>query len=251
MSVLERIDYRFDEGDGRPIVFVHGWLGSKEFWELITPYMDTSRPMLFYNQRCHGGSREMEFSIEDLADDLHLMLEELGLADPLLVGHSMGGMTVLKYATLYDNFSGLCLLGSCADTPEPENKSVEYFLEELDEISREEWAEKIADNYILGEDKQEMREMTQKELLKADERAIREGLEAMMEYDVTEELEELDVEALVVAGSLDGAITVEKSEELAELLDCRLEVLDVTHQMLPERPEKVAGLIEEFSRQVK
>lgn len=250
MNIRDRIEYRFEDGKGRPVVFVHGWLGSKEFWELITPYMDSDRPILFYDQRCHGGSKDLKFSIEDLANDLHLMIEELELDDPLLVGHSMGGMTVLTYATVYDNFSGLCLLASCADTPEPENRSVKYFLKKLDEISREEWAEKITDNYILGE-KKEIREMTKQELTQADEKPVKQGLKAMIDYDVKEELEGLEVEALVVAGSLDGAITAEKTEELAELLDCRLEVLEATHQMLPEKPEKIAELIEEFSGQVK
>lgn len=250
MSVMDRIDYRFEDGEGRPLIFVHGWLGSKDFWQLITPYMNTKRPMLFYDQRCHGGSKDLDFSMRDLADDLHLLIEELELDEPLLVGHSMGGMTVLKYATLYDNFSGLCLLGSCADTPEPENRSVEYFLEKFDEIPRKEWAEKIADNYILG-DRKKMKEMTEEELVQADERAVKQGLKAMKEYDVRDELEGLEVEALVLAGSLDGAITLEKSRELAELLNCRLEVLDVTHQMLPERPEEIGELIEEFSGQVK
>ncbi|WP_414837938.1 alpha/beta fold hydrolase [Candidatus Nanosalina sp. VS9-1] len=247
--VTERIDYSFREGEGRPIVFIHGWLGSKDFWKLLMPYLETERPVLTYNQRCHSKSTEEDFTVKDMAEDLDELLEALDIVDPILVGHSMGGMTALKYATLYENFSGLVLLGTCADTPDPENRSVSYFLEQFEEIPRREWAEKIADNYIQGRN-DKIRDMTVKELMKADKRPVKAGLEAMMSYDVRKDLEEVDTQALVIAGEKDGAITMEKSKNLADLLDCRLETVDTTHQMLPERPEEIAGLIDNFCTQL-
>ena len=247
--VTKRIDYSFTEGDGRPIVFIHGWLGSKDFWKLLTPHLETERPILLSNQRCHSDSTEEDFEVKDLAEDLKELLEELGIVDPVLVGHSMGGMTALKYATLYGNFSGLVLLGTSADTPDPENRSVDFFLKRFDDMPRREWAEKVADNYIQEGDS-EIRDMTVKELVNADERPVKAGLEAMIKYDVRDELEGLDTEALVIAGRDDGAITMEKSENLADLLDCRLETVDTTHQMLPERPEEIAELVDEFCSQV-
>ena len=199
---------------------------------------------MFYDQRCHGNSENGKFTMSSLAEDLHSLIEHLELEDPVLVGHSMGGMTALQYAAEYDNFSGLVLLATSASTPDPENESVKYFLEKFDELSKEEWAEKITENYVADSERQEIKDMTRKELRKADERPIRYGLEAMIEYNVTDKLENFDKPAVVVAGEKDGAITREKSEEAAELLDCKLKVLQTSHQMLPEKPEKVARIIE-------
>lgn len=237
------IDYIREEGNGEPVVFLHGWLGSRKFWDYLD--LDFDNPKIFVEQRCSGSYRE-KFDMETLVEDLEELLEELGIAEPILVGHSMGGMVALKYSTR-NPVSGLFLLASTASTPEPENRSVKYFLEKFDELSRDEWAEEIVNNYV-GSGSQAMREMTRKELMKANEEPIIHGLETMINYDVREEIDE--VPAVVVAGERDGAITLEKSRELAELLDCELKKIDTTHQMLPEEPEKISEMIEDFIRNI-
>lgn len=244
MENFDGLEYRIEEGDERPVVFIHGWLGSKEFWKLITPYLEGENEKTFYDQRCHGNSENGKFTMSSLAEDLRSLIEHLGLEDPVLVGHSMGGMTALQYAAQYDNFYSLVLLATSASTPDPENESVRYFLEKFDELSKGEWAEEITRNYVADSERQKIKDMTRKELRKADEKSIRYGLKAMMEYDVTAEFEDFDKPAVVVAGQKDGAITREKSEEAAELLNCELKVLETSHQMLPEKPEKVAEIVQ-------
>jgi len=241
---FDGLEYKLAEGEGKPIIFIHGWLGSKDFWKLITPHIDVGNPLLRYDQRCHGKSSCKPFTIKTLAEELHRLIEELELEDPILVGHSMGGMTALKYAADYNNFSGLVLLATSASTPDPENKSVEYFLKQFNELEKEQWAKEITENYVAETEKPEIREMTERELTKADEKPIRKGLKAMIEYDVTDKLEDFDKSSVVVAAEKDGAITREKSEEAAEILGCELKTLDTSHQMLPEKPEEVAKIIE-------
>ncbi|QGA80901.1 alpha/beta fold hydrolase [Candidatus Nanohalobium constans] len=250
MGTFKGLEYGIEQGNGKPIIFIHGWLGSKKFWKLITPYLDLDNPVIRYDQRCHGGSGCKPFTIRELAKDLNEMIEELELDNPILVGHSMGGMTALQYAAEYENFSGLVLLATSADTPDPENKSVEYFLEQYNELEKSEWAEEITENYVAESEKPEIREMTRRELQKADDRPIRNGLKAMIEYDVTEQLGDVEKPAAVVAAEKDGAITQDKSEQVAELLDCELKTLNTSHQMLPEKPEKVAGIIDSFVKSV-
>ncbi len=246
MKSSNGLAYDVQKGSGSPVVFIHGWLGSRNFWKLINPYLEIDNTLVFYDQRCHGDSSCSEFDIESLADDLHDLVNELELENPTLVGHSMGGMTALKYATKYSNLGGLCLLGSSASTPDPENKSVKYFLNKFDELDREEWAEKIADNYVSRTENKKIKQMTRNELKDADEKPIVYGLKAMIDYDVRDSLKDLNIPALVVAAVHDGAITMEKSEEVAELLDCEIKTIDTSHQMLPEEPEKIAQIISDF-----
>jgi pimeloyl-ACP methyl ester carboxylesterase len=237
------IEFLREKGQGTPVVFLHGWLGSKDFWNYLDPDFKNSK--IFCEQRCSSSSVE-EFDMETLVEGLEELLEELGIEKPILVGHSMGGMVALKYSTR-NPVSGLFLLATSASTPEPENKSVKYFLENFGELSRAEWAEEIVNNYV-GSGSKKMREMTRKELMKANEEPIIHGLEVMKDYDVREEIDE--VPAVVVAGKRDGAITMEKSREVAELLDCELKKIDTTHQMLPEEPEKISEMIEDFIRNI-
>lgn len=250
METFDGLVYRGEEGAERPIIFIHGWLGSKEFWKLITPYLDEKNEKVFYDQRSHGNSECGKFTMRSLAQDLHNLIEELEVEQPILVGHSMGGMTALQYAAEYDNFSALILLATSASTPDPENESVEYFLEKFDELDKKQWAEEITANYVADSEKQEIKDMTRDELMKAGQKPIRYGLEAMIDYDVTNELENFDKPAVVVAAEKDGAITREKSEEAAEILNCRLKTLNTSHQMLSEKPEKVAWIIQDIVDEV-
>lgn len=246
MKTENGIEYEIQEGEETPVVFIHGWLGSKDFWKLITPYLDLENPKIFYNQRCHQSSTASDFSMDDLANDLKDLIEELELEEPILVGHSLGGMTALKYATEHENFSGLCLLGTSASTPEPKNKSVEYFLEKFDELDREEWADRITENYAGDVDTSEIKEMTRTELTKANEEPVKAGLKAMINYDIRDELENIEKPAMIIAAQKDGAITMEKSRELANLLNCRIKKVNTSHQMLPEEPERIARIISRF-----
>jgi pimeloyl-ACP methyl ester carboxylesterase len=246
MKTSDGLSYRIQKGSEKPIIFIHGWLGSKNFWELIKPFLDIKNTLVFYDQRCHGNSKCSDFDIDVLADDLDNLIQELDLEDPIIVGHSMGGMTALKYASKYGNLSGLFLLGTSASTPEPENKSVKYFLEKFDELDRDEWAEKITQNYVGQSENEEIKEITREELNQAEEKPIKYGLKTMIDYDVQSQLEELEIPSLVIAAEKDRAITIEKSKELAKLLECNIKTVDTTHQMLPEKPERIANLISDF-----
>lgn len=233
--------YSYTEGEGTPIVFLHGWLGSKKSWNRVIEELDTTRPVLAVDQRCHGDAECTAFSFEDLADDLQALIQELGLEKPVLAGHSMGGMTALAYSARYP-VESMFLVSTSASKPEPENESVEYFLENLDSMPRAEWAEKIVENYTSPDTK--YGKMAHSELVNASKEQLEHPLRAMVEYDVRGQLE--PVSSIVIAAERDGAITREKSEELAELLDAELETIDSSHLVLFEKPVEIAAMLEDF-----
>lgn len=95
-------------GEGRPIIIVHGLYGSSDNWLSIAKRLDGFQCFLL-DQRNHGQSPHTEsHTYEDMVSDLKLFIEEHNLRKPVLVGHSMGGKTVmlfaLKYPELVDKF---------------------------------------------------------------------------------------------------------------------------------------------------
>ncbi|MDY6766485.1 MAG: alpha/beta hydrolase [Candidatus Nanohaloarchaea archaeon] len=236
-------------GDGTPLVFLHGWLGSTASWQQVREHLNVDNPLLFYDQRCHGDSPCEAFDFDDLADDLHSLIEQHGFEDPILAGHSMGGMVALTYAVNHDNLGGLFLLGTCASTPEPETGSPSYFLERFGEMDREEWARTMVDNYTHETTAEAFREETVRQVVDAGATPIESGLRAMIDYDVRPALDGLTVPASVIGGRHDKAITPEKVEELARLCGCEAEFLDAAHLLLQEAAEAVAGLLEQFVSQ--
>jgi esterase len=100
-------------GTGRPMIILHGLFGSCDNWLTISKVIaDQGFSVYAVDQRNHGRSPHADtHSYPELADDLHEFLQQQGLEKPILVGHSMGGKTVMQYAMQYPgSFSELVVV---------------------------------------------------------------------------------------------------------------------------------------------
>jgi pimeloyl-ACP methyl ester carboxylesterase len=84
------------------IVFAHGYALNLDCWFFQRSYFRGKHRMVFYDQRSHGRSGRSDnehATIDQLGDDLRQVLEELVPTGPVvLVGHSMGGMSIMAFA---------------------------------------------------------------------------------------------------------------------------------------------------------
>ncbi|RVW08369.1 alpha/beta hydrolase [Prescottella agglutinans] len=108
------------------VVLLHGHCLSAESWcairdELMQRYTDAR--IVCYDHRGHGASAEAPartYNLDQLAGDLHVVLRAVVPTGPVvLVGHSMGGMTVLTYARKHldeigSRIVGVGLIGTAA-----------------------------------------------------------------------------------------------------------------------------------------
>ncbi|UQX87914.1 alpha/beta hydrolase [Jatrophihabitans telluris] len=96
------------------VVFVHGFtldLGSFHFQRAaVGNHFGDEVRMVFYDQRSHGRSDRspaLDCTLEQLGRDLATVIEKTAPTGPLvLVGHSMGGMTVMALASLHPDWFG-------------------------------------------------------------------------------------------------------------------------------------------------
>lgn len=92
--------------DGVPVVFVHGNLSTGRFWEGTMRAIAGRFRALAPDLRGFGGTEPKPIDatrgLRDFADDLHALLESLGLTGRAggvhLVGWSVGGAVVMQYA---------------------------------------------------------------------------------------------------------------------------------------------------------
>ncbi|WP_406455980.1 alpha/beta hydrolase [Streptomyces sp. NBC_01622] len=88
--------------EGAPaVVLAHGWSCSTAFWAAQTRDLAVDHRVVVYDQRGHGRSpAALTYSTGALADDLEAVLEATLTPGEkaVIVGHSMGGMTVLAAA---------------------------------------------------------------------------------------------------------------------------------------------------------
>lgn len=96
------------------MMFVHGLGFSKENMDPLFNYYKTLHHVVSYDVRGHGKSdKPQAWTLEDDADDLHALVEALGLEKPVGVGFSMGSYVVLATAEKYpDLFSKIVLIGT-------------------------------------------------------------------------------------------------------------------------------------------
>ncbi|MDJ0342385.1 alpha/beta hydrolase [Streptomyces sp. H10-C2] len=86
--------------DGPTVVLIHGWTCSTIFWAPLIRELPADFRVVAYDQRGHGRSATPDragYSTEALADDLAAVLEAVVEEGEraVLVGHSMGGMTLM------------------------------------------------------------------------------------------------------------------------------------------------------------
>jgi pimeloyl-ACP methyl ester carboxylesterase len=83
-------------------VFVHGYALNLDCWHFQRAFFRGKHRLVFYDQRSHGRSGRSDnqhATIDQLGDDLLRVLEDLVPEGPVvLVGHSMGGMSVMAFA---------------------------------------------------------------------------------------------------------------------------------------------------------
>ena len=109
------VDLAYDEsgsGDARPMVFIHGWGCDHSYFAPQLELFRTLRHTVTVDLRGHGASDApyQVYTVRGLADDLAWQCRELGLADPILVGHSMGGQVALECAACYPDRVGAVVL---------------------------------------------------------------------------------------------------------------------------------------------
>lgn len=89
-----------DWGKGQPVVFSHGWPLTADAWDGQMAYLlEKGYRVIAHDRRGHGRSTQTydHNDMDQFADDLAELIEQLDLKDVILVGHSTGGGEVTRY----------------------------------------------------------------------------------------------------------------------------------------------------------
>ena len=89
-----------DQGQGTPVVLIHGWPATYEMWEhQLAELPKHGMRVVAYTRRGFGNSSKPwdGYDYDTFADDLKAVLDELNLQNVTLVGFSMGGGEVARY----------------------------------------------------------------------------------------------------------------------------------------------------------
>jgi pimeloyl-ACP methyl ester carboxylesterase len=92
------------QGTGTLVVLLHGMTFDRRTWRPIIEELDDSVTSIAIDLPGHGGSGGLDgrpTRLEDVAEQIHRLLESLGVERPVVVGHSMGAAVAGIYASAY------------------------------------------------------------------------------------------------------------------------------------------------------
>jgi len=90
------------KGEGRPILFLHGWGMSSRVWKYQVEHLSKKFKTVTLDLRGHGGSSPSDdYSFDTLAGDVKEFIEGLSLGPVSLVGWSMGGSVAIMVANKF------------------------------------------------------------------------------------------------------------------------------------------------------
>ena len=102
-------------GSGPPLVILHGLFGSLDNWFSIAKELVEHYTLYLVDQRNHGDSpHSNEWNYGVMVEDLRELLDAEGLDSVYLMGHSMGGKTVMNFAVRYPERVRKLIVGDIA-----------------------------------------------------------------------------------------------------------------------------------------
>jgi pimeloyl-ACP methyl ester carboxylesterase len=86
-------------GRGRPIVFLHGWVGSWRYWINAMQVASTSFRAYALDLYGFGDTTRdpLRYSLDQQADLLNQFLEEMGIGKVAIVGHDLGALVGFSF----------------------------------------------------------------------------------------------------------------------------------------------------------
>lgn len=229
------IDYGVDERG--TILLLHGWGQNIEMMKPLGDGYAKEYRILIMDLPGFGDSTEPDFawSVSDYVDMVHEFLNELKIENVIIMGHSFGGKVGLLYASRYE-VSKLVLFGS------PFKKEVQKLslktrvLKQLKKVPGLNKLESFAKKHIGSTDYRNASPV------------MREILVNTVNLDITEEVRKITCSTLIIWGTLDEAVPVERAYELEKLIkDAGVVVYEgCTHYAYLERLQQTLNVVRIF-----
>ncbi|MFE7765615.1 alpha/beta fold hydrolase [Streptomyces sp. NPDC057438] len=246
-AVLTYDDEGPRDGDGVPVVFVHGWTANRHRWDHQVAHFAGKRRVIRLDLRGHGESRGAGVrTIEELARDVLALLDHLEVERFVLVGHSMGGMISQTITLAHpERVERLVLVNSIGRMTYSRGRGLLMAVS-----TRVPFKLFVAANiqraFAPGYPREEIREY-----IRASAATPREVVMtlygAMRAFDVLDRLGEISTPTLLVHGYHDIQLPVSQMLRMAKACqDAEVRILDAGHELPVEKPAELTATLDRF-----
>ncbi len=246
-----------EQGDARgvPVLFLHGFTDSWRSFEPVLPHLPAWMRAVALTQRGHGDADRPArgYRTRDFAGDVTNVVDALGMAPAVVVGHSMGSTNAARFAIDHpERTRGLVLAAFFADyrsnpvVTDFWTSGVSGLADPIDPTFVREFQESTLARPVPPA----FVDAVVNESLKVPARVWRAAFEGFLEDDVGPELKRITVPTLVVWGAQDRFVTrVDQDALVAAVPGSRLVVYErAGHALHWEEPERFASDVIGFVR---
>lgn len=212
--------YFHEEGNGQPIVFLHGFCDSHELWsQFIRPFTINYR-VLTPDLPGFGRSPLLTtpFTIDQIGDSIAVWLLEQGVERPLVVGHSLGGYVAMSLLARHSALlAGVCLFHSTPRPDSTERKNVRNkVIQFVQDHGVAPFIETFVPGLFLDKNNPEI-EATRRRAMSTPKASLLAYAEAMRDRpDRSETYSCTPLPALLVGGESDSLIPIEDLKSIAK-----------------------------------
>ncbi len=190
-------------GRGRPVIFMHGWVGSWKYWissmqVASTSYRAYALDLWGFGDTAHNS---LNYSLEQQSSLLDRFLMEMGIGKIALVGHGLGALVGMTFATRFPQSVDRVMAVNCP-------LSIEAVNSRLRTASPQELTEWLSSRTPEAA-------AALSDASKTDVKAIAASMTALQTDNLFGAFRELDVPCLLVYGEKDPAITIPSYESAA------------------------------------
>lgn len=232
---INYVDYGNSSGD--TIILLHGWGQNISMMKPVGDAFQDKNRIIIIDFPGFGQSEEPKYDWNnyDYVDMLHNLCKELNVTNPILIGHSFGGRISLLYASMYD-VKKLVLFGSPFKKEIKKDSLKTKTLKALKKVPGIKKLEGFAKKHIGSTDYRNASETMRKIMVNS------------INHDMTEEVKKIKCPTLIIWGSLDEAVSLDRAYELEKLIaDAAVIVYDeCTHYAYLEKLGQTINILDNF-----
>jgi 3-oxoadipate enol-lactonase len=206
-------------GQGFPLVFVHGFTTTSEFWKEQAEEFSKAYRVIRINLPGHGASpapTSRSYCLEDFVEDVNRVFRELSIEKAILVGLSMGGIVAQKFALKYrDLVKALVLVDTTSHGIGPD-ATADAFLAAADKRGLKKAVQDLSDISFSSSASPALLEWARREVIQTPEFVARAAVRSLNDADTRGSLSQIKVPTLVIAGEEDRVTPPQESEILAK-----------------------------------
>lgn len=247
----------------QPIVFAHGYGCDQHMWRLVAPHFEDAFTVVTFDHLGAGASDARAYdparhgSLQGYADDVLSLLDELGLKDVILVGHSVSAMiAVLAAVAEPERFAKLVLVGPSPRYVDDDGYTGGFTQDDITELLDSldsnylGWSRTMAPVIMANPDRPELGAELTASFCRTDPDIARRFARVTFLSDNRADLPHVPVPTLVLQCTQDVIAPVVVGEYVRDSIpDARLVLLDATgHCPQLSAPEATTAAIAAFVR---